>query len=65
MGLGDQGNGAISVYTLDVSDRKPNEIVSSKTESAFVKKQGSPSKWNRAQRGRSQWDFLSSNFNFS
>lgn len=52
MGLGDQGNGAISVYTLGVSDRKPNETVSSKIESAFAKNQGSPSQWHWCRGGR-------------
>lgn len=42
MGLGDQGNGAVSAYALGVSDRKPNETESSKIESVLAKNQGSP-----------------------
>lgn len=55
IGLGDQGNGAVSVCTLGVSDGKPAETVSSKIESLLAKKQGSQSERNWVQWGWNQW----------
>lgn len=58
MGLGDQGNGAISVCTLGVSDGKPTETVSSKIESLLAKKQGSQSEWNWCSGARTNGAYL-------